>query len=83
MWTAVLQSVRDPATPNDTLDVDVRYTNSVTNKIIIKGYNLHAAHFSTVRDFRVLITNELNLLNSFDTFTQQLTAVVGQQITPV
>jgi hypothetical protein len=80
-WKAYLDRIADPPVPNDTADVDIRYEDAATSRVIRRTYNLTAGQFQTQADFRDFIAGERQKLNRFDSVKAVLVSLVGGEIT--
>lgn len=78
-WKAYLQSVAENSTPNDTVNVDVRFENGL-GKSFVKMYNLHASNIADLQAVKDVILGELQTLNQFDSVVSILTPLIGKEI---
>lgn len=79
-WRAFLESVSDPSAPGDSVNANVRYTESVSGKTFVKGYSLQAVNFKQLQAFKDLILGELQGLADFDVAATGIKTFVGREI---
>lgn len=77
-WKAVLENVSETAVPNDTVDINITFSDG--KKKFTKFYNLHASNFKSLEDVRALIQGELTSLEKFHETYDVLKPLVGKDI---
>jgi hypothetical protein len=77
-WTATILGVYENPVPNDTRNVDVRYSDGVRE--INRTYNIHPENFPSVDVTVSFIKDQVDKLNAFDQTVVNLETLVGTEI---
>jgi hypothetical protein len=80
MWKAFLEDASEQPVANDSVNVRVRFKETLSKKEIVKEYNLHAGQFETEEAFKAFIEREKELLTNFDTTRERIINLIGKEI---
>jgi hypothetical protein len=80
MWKAFLEEATEQPVGNDTLNIRVRFKETLSKKEILKDYNLHAGQFQTEEDFKAFIETEKAQLTNFDDTREKIKNFIGKEI---
>lgn len=80
MWKAILENVMEAPVANDTVDITIRFENSVTGKTFSKGYSINSEMLKDAASIRALAQQEIDRLNKFDVAVTALKTFVGKEI---
>lgn len=79
-WKAYLKAVEDNPIPNDTVNLEIEFTETVSGKTFQKGYKFQADSLQDLKEMRDFVLSEVAKLNQFDTVRATLASFINKEI---